>query len=407
MAALIMTPRCCAAQEKIGEAVYLEGEISITRNGAALDSSSVVIGAPIDNFDFVETGDDGNAQVKITTTRAASSTITVSPDTQFTFELSALQGRQASAINLIGGSLSLKVAKLGDAQDLEVETGTIVLGVRGTEFDVSTSDAGDVLVTCSEGAVACRTANGVEYRAVPGAVVENQVGGAFWTIPVSASNLASYRRTWVEQRRATIRANAFGLIQANATRYQQLRASYDRDYAALMRQRSVISTWTAEDRQGRIGAAADVDRQKRAVAATMQRLRSTQFELERVQVRLLRLKRMHDQGFGKGTLSDGTTTARFFDQLQSERSVVTSHMATVRNVARLYAVRNAGQDPTRRVLAQPRTLEERSQKGPSLARPVHGTKPPPAPERQKQERPLRQEPPLKKKEIPEEENQGP
>jgi hypothetical protein len=390
------------AQEKIGETVYLEGEVSITRNGDVLDSSAVVIGVPIDNFDLMGTGDDGNAQVKITTTRAAASTITVSPDTQFTFELSTLQGRQASSISLISGSLSLKVSKLSGSQDLDVQTESTVLGVRGTEFNVSTSDAGDVLVTCKEGAVSCRTEAGVEYRAVPGTIVENQVGGAFRTIPVSVSNLESFRQTWTEQRGAAVRANATNLIQTNAKRYQQLRASYDRDYAALMQQRNVVSRWTAEDRQGRIGSAAEVEQQKRAVASTMLRLRATQFQLERVQARLFRLKRIHDLGFGRGTLPGGTTTTRFFDQLQGERSVVNSHMATVRNVARLYAVRNDGQDPTSRtqMLRQRTVPQGRPQKAPSpLERPAHQPKAAARAERPSKERPL-------KKKIPGEPNQG-
>ena len=133
----------------------------------------------------------------------------------------------------------------------------------------------------------------------------------------------------------------------------------------------------------------------------MLRLRSTQFELERVQSRLFRLKRVHDQGFGKGTLSEGTTTARFFQQLQGERSVVTSHMATVRNVARLYTARNGGHDPTSRVFREGRTPQERPQKTPSVEREQQHAKPPTAPTRREEERPR------VKKKTPEEEIQGP
>ena len=70
----------------------------------------VVIGVPIENFDLMKTGDDGNAQVRIISPRVPSSTVVVSADTQFTFELSTLQGRQRSSVNLISGSLSLKVS---------------------------------------------------------------------------------------------------------------------------------------------------------------------------------------------------------------------------------------------------------------------------------------------------------
>ncbi|HTP59693.1 MAG TPA: FecR family protein [Spirochaetia bacterium] len=334
------------AQEKVGETVYLDGAVSITRDGSALDSSAVVIGASIDNFDQVETGDDGTAQVQVTTTRAATSTITVSPDTQFTFELSALEGKQSSSINLISGSLSLKVSKLNGSQELSIQTESAVLGVRGTEFSVSTSDAGDVLVTCAEGAVACTREDGTEYQAVPGTAVENQEGAAFRTIPVTGSDLEGFRRAWLEQRRAAVQANAGRLIQANAERYLLLRAAYDKDYEALMRQQAIISKWRAEDRKGGMGTNTDVDREKKAVLATLLRLRRAQFLLERVQFRLVRLKRLHDQGYGQGTLPSGATTTQFFDQLMRDRPAVNGHMAAIRNMARLYSLRNGGADPT-------------------------------------------------------------
>lgn len=353
-----------SAQEKIGEAVYLDGQVSITRGGSALDPSGIVIGAPIDNFDQMETGDDGNAQVQITTTRAAASTITVSPDTQFTFELSALQGKQASSINLISGSLSLKVSRLASSQALDVQTESAVLGVRGTEFDVSISDAGDVLVTCSTGAVACTTENGVEYQAVPGTAVESEEGEAFRTVAAPVTDLQGFRRAWMEQRRKVIRANTGRLIQLNVERYRLLRAAFDRDYAALMRQQDVISKWRSEDRRGRMGTIAQMDRERRAVLETMLGLRRTQFLLERVQFRLLRLKRLHDQGYGRGTLSGGVTTSEFFDQLQHERTDVNTRMAAIRNVARLYALRNGGTDPTSYSLLFRQRYREKRPQGP-------------------------------------------
>jgi len=352
------------AQDKIGEAVYLDGAVSVTRDGSALDSSAVVIGAPINNFDQVETGDDGNAQVQITTPRAAPSTITISPDTQFTFELSALEGKQSSSINLVSGSLSLKVSKLSNAQDLTIQTESAVLGVRGTEFTVSTSDAGDVLVTCVTGAVACTAEDGTEYQAVPGTAVENQEGAAFRTVPVTGTDLEAFRRSWTEERRAAIRANATGLIQANAARYLMLRAAYDRDYQTLMSREDVISKWRAEDRRSGMGTRAEVEREKRAVLAPLLRLRRAQFLLERVQFRLLRLKRLHDQGFGQGTLPGGLTTNQFFDQVLRDRPEVNGHMATIRNLARLYAFRNGGADPTSYSLMFRERLKEKPAREP-------------------------------------------
>ncbi len=334
------------AQGQIGETVFLEGDVSVVRDGAPLAADAVVIGAPVENYDLLKTGDDGSAQVKLTSTRVPASTVTVSPDTQFTFELSVLQGHQRSSINLINGSLGLKVSALGADQDMDVQTESTVLGVRGTEFTISASDAGDVLVTCSTGEVECTAENGTQYQAVPGTVVENQAEGPFRSIPVATSDLENFRRTWAEQRRAAVRANALRLIQANAGRYQMLRTAFDRDYAELRRQQSMISRWIDEDRRGTMGSGAEVIREKRAVAGTILRLRRTQFLLERVYYRLLRLKRVHDEGFGRGSISAQLTTDQFFDQLQRERGDVEMRMAAVRYVTRLYARRNNGEDPT-------------------------------------------------------------
>jgi hypothetical protein len=65
-----------------------------------------------------------------------------------------------------------------------------------------------------------------------------------------------------------------------------------------------------------------------------------------VYYRLLRLRRLHDEGYGRGSISASLTTDQFFDQLQRERSGVELRMANVRYVVRLYARRNGGEDPT-------------------------------------------------------------
>lgn len=367
----LFLPAALGAQDAIGQAVYLEGDVSVVRNGDALAPDSVVIGLAIENYDLMKTGDDGSAQVKISSSRAPASTIVVSPDTQFTFELSTLNGKQRSSVGLISGSLSLKVSKLSSSQDLEVQTENSVLGVRGTDFTVTTSIAGDTLVTCDEGAVACTAANGSEYSAMPGTVVENQAAGTFRQIPVAAGDLEGFRRTWAQNRLAFAQENAPALIRLNAARYMELRAAFDRDYAQLEGQRSIIEKWRLEDRGGRIGAAGEIEREKRAVAGAMIRLRRTQFLMERVHARLLRLKVLHDQGYGRGALTGAMTTTQFFDQLQRDRRDVEHRMATVRYVRRLYLRRNNDVDL--------REAPEQAQ--------------PPRPERpQRSERPLRERP---------------
>ncbi len=335
-----------AAADKIGEAVYIEGDVSVARGGEDLDPSSVAIGMDVDNFDFMKTGDQGTAQVKVTSPRAPGATIVVSPDTQLSFELSKLQNRERSAVNLVTGSLSLKVAKLGPAQDVSVRTESATMAVRGTDFDVTTTVSGDLLVTADTGEVVCTEENGTELASGPGTVVERIEGGGFRTLPVAAADLGSYRSKWGRERLEAARRNAGRLIAMNARRYRQLGRQLDRDYAELLRQRRIIAKWEAEERGGRRGSAAEVAREKRAVAGTIARLRRTQFMMERVYFRLLRLKTFHDQGLGRGTIEGSLTSAQFYDRFQGERKDLERRMAMVRFVTAMYLNRNDDVDPT-------------------------------------------------------------
>ena len=125
------------AQDKVGETVYLEGGVSLERNGKPLDPSEIQTGLAIENFDLVRTDADGLAEVSVDNPRTPAMTIKVSPHTQFSFELSKLGSRQQATVGLVGGTVSLKVAKLTSSQDLNVALDNAVMGVRGTEFAVT------------------------------------------------------------------------------------------------------------------------------------------------------------------------------------------------------------------------------------------------------------------------------
>ena len=94
------------AQDKIGEAVYIDGGVSLERNGRQLDQSDVQTGLEIQNFDMVRTEADGTAEVSVDNPKAPAMTITVSPRTRFSFELSKLESRQQASVGLVGGTMS-------------------------------------------------------------------------------------------------------------------------------------------------------------------------------------------------------------------------------------------------------------------------------------------------------------
>ena len=56
---------------------------------------------------------------------------------------------------MVAGQISSKLAKISGSPSLQVQTDSVVMGVRGTEFSIASSVNGSILVVCTEGAVAC------------------------------------------------------------------------------------------------------------------------------------------------------------------------------------------------------------------------------------------------------------
>jgi hypothetical protein len=339
----LLAAAALCAQDKVGSVTYLEGEVSVVRNGDPLDG--VAIGVDVQNFDVVKTGADGMAELDISSAQIPRMTVKISPDTQFSLELAALGGKQQTTIGIVGGSLSLKVARLASSQDLQVKTDFAAMGVRGTDFTVTTPPTGDVLVTCDEGDVVCTDEQGKELHAIPGTVVEKRPGELFRNVPVALGGAAAYRTQWGTERLRVMESNALKLIQANALLYERHTRELNATYVELMKSQAVIGKWTTEDRAGRIGLRNELSRERLAVGAQLARLRRTVFQLERVTFRLARLSALHDRGFGQGTLASGITTAQFFARLESERVEVARKLAFTRYVAKMYAKRNQGALP--------------------------------------------------------------
>jgi hypothetical protein len=333
-----------AAADKLGDITYLEGEVAVIRDGDEVDG--VQIGQDLQNFDVVRTGADGMAEIAISTPKAPRMTVKVSAGTQFSLEISRMGQKQQTTMGLISGTISLKVAKLAGSQAVNVKSDAAAMGVRGTQFVVTSPPSGDILVTCDEGEVVCTDDEGRELAAIPGTVVEKRPGELFRTVPVAVSSLETFRRNWDVERIDALRANALRAIRAMAVLYVALSRDFDRNYAQLMRQQAVLSKWQNEDRRGKLGSSMEIMREKRDIVRHLFALRKTLFRFERVYFRLLELKGYHDRGFGRGTLTAGETTTQFFQKLEREKRDMMRKMAMVRYVAKLYALRNNGSAPT-------------------------------------------------------------
>jgi hypothetical protein len=342
--ALLLAAGFLNAAEKLGDITYLEGEAAVLRNGEELDN--VQIGLDVQNFDVVKTGSDGLAEIVVATPKAPKMTIKVSPGTQFSFEVSRLGAKQQTTVGLISGTVSLKVAKLAGAQSVNVKSDAAAMGVRGTQFTVTSPPTGDILVTCDEGEVICTDDEGRELAAIPGTVVEKRPGELFRTVPVAVSSLETFRKTWNAERIDALRVNALRAIRAFAALYVSLSRELNANYAELMKKQAIISKWQEEDRKGKLGGAMEIMREKKDIVGHLFALRRTLFKLERIYFRLVELKDYHDQGYGRGTIAAGETTTQFFQKLEREKKDMLKKMAVIHYVTKLYALRNDGRVPT-------------------------------------------------------------
>jgi hypothetical protein len=346
--AIVLGLACAAVfADPVGEIVFLDGRVELMRDEQTLTEKDLDTGAPIENLDRIRTGDNGQVIISITAENGAPADVRIAPRTTFYVEIAELGGRSTTTLGMMTGSIGLKVQKLSGNRDLNVRTETTTMGVRGTTFDVTSSPAGDVLVTTQEGSVACTDEDkGGELLAQPGQAVERRADeDTFNSIPVAVSNLERFQREWLAERIEVFRSGALRATRAYAVRYERLTGEFNEAYAELMRNADVLSKWVAEDRQGRAGSRLEVMREKRAVVGALFKLRKTLFIFERVYYRLVEIEGYYNQGFGRGDIRPGLSAAQFWARFDTDRSDLAAKMARVRHVIRMYAARNDGEFP--------------------------------------------------------------
>jgi len=332
------------AEEIIGEIAYLEDEIEITRNSVALDY--VDIGTTIENFDLLTTGEYGLVEVALTTEDSPDTTIKVSPNTTFYFELNQLKQGNKTTIGMISGSVSMKVQKMSRSQAFEIRTESATMGVRGTSFTVTTTVAGDLLITCDEGEVSCRDEGDTELFALPGKAVEKRTGEIFRAIPIAVSDLSTFEDNWYAERLSVFRSNALKALRGYAVRYLTLTENFNQAYDRLYRNKEIISKWFKEDSSGTMGSTMENMREKKELIGDLLRLRRVLFIFERIYFRLQELKSYYDQGYGRGTIKAGLTADAFFRRFERDKDELRRKMARIRYITKLYSIRNNGSFPT-------------------------------------------------------------
>ena len=131
-----------------GLVVYTSGDVFVRREGSEF---FLDIGDTLVQTDVVGTAADSYCEIQL------GEMAVVRMEENTLIEMSSLQaGRKGSrmSIDLDKGQVLFKVRKLLDEDAFKVQAGTVVCGVRGTEFAVSSRREGEILLAVKEGSVA-------------------------------------------------------------------------------------------------------------------------------------------------------------------------------------------------------------------------------------------------------------
>jgi hypothetical protein len=329
-----------AAGDEVGEITYMVAGATITRAGKNIKAD---FGTVVENYDSITTTGKGLVEITLSPASGINGTIKVQPNSTLYIEMSSLQGSgKKGSVELLSGSLSTAVKKLSPQSKFEVRSQGAVMGVRGTQFDVVASAAGDVLVTCSEGRVSCEDDEGNSLFAEPGTVVERTAEGIFHDIPVRLSDLGKFQQTWNTEKIDAFKANANKAIADYAERYIELKTRFDQAYRTLLSQKTILDKWYREDARNQIGSTIEIMREKSAIVRPLMNIKKVTFLFEPVYYRLLELEDLHKQGHGKGSIGNNMTSDQFFRRLSNESVELKERMANIRYILKLYAKRNEG-----------------------------------------------------------------
>lgn len=342
---LLVATGLYAADDIIGQLAYVQGPVEIVRNGKILSGKTVSFGYKIHNFDQIRAGKAAMAEIQIDAKTGVPGVLKISPNSIVKMDITSMKKNQKGGIDLLAGSIDLKVQKMTTGNSLDVRTSTAVMGVRGTTFSVTVSPAGDNLLATDEGRVACLTSDGSEYFSEPGLIVEGSYDGAWNNDEIPARDLAEFRNSWYKSKVEAFRADPERALKQMAVRYVKFRKDFKAAYLELQKSRDVLKRWQEQEMKGSTGSTMENMKDKKALAGAMFAGRKALFMLEPAYLRLQQLEEILDFSSVGGALEDGTKIKDFLRTFKSEAKELSAQIVDMNYYVKLYAKRNDGSFP--------------------------------------------------------------
>jgi len=334
-----------AASAAVGHIEYMEGETSITRAGSILDN--VDLGSVVENYDLLKTGSSGLIIIALDKSTGMGGTLTIKPKSVFAVKTELVNGVPSTEGDMIGGAVAVKVKKIAGTPDLRIKTSNSVMGVRGTEFDVTISVNDAILVTCTDGRVVCASGSGEELEALPGQLVQGKAGEKLRMVPVAVSSIETFRNDWISEEVSAFKASPLRALDQYAKSYKRLRDDFRKAYTPLASDPGLTGWIANEKKPGFVYRPNDVTvmKQKSALAPKLMGLRGILFMFERVYYRLEEIRSLLSASDLRSRLDSGGTVADLYKILAQEKTELEMKTAGYRNALRLFAFYNEGREP--------------------------------------------------------------
>jgi quercetin dioxygenase-like cupin family protein len=329
---LLLCASGAALAQELGRVVYLEGTVTLFQEG---EERYVDIGTNIFAGDLLRTGFDGYAELEINT---GPTTVVVSEDTALYVERESVRGRTETSFQLLRGDLDFVVDRLVGNDSVAVHTGSVVAGVRGTEFQVRTSPDDSVAIGVTEGRVAVGREQ-EQIVAEAGVAVQSVNRGSLAREEVDPDEMAEYLAGWQEARMQAFRSGAETFITAYGRRYLDQYPRFLDAYRALAPYEEELRRVTGETGMRGRG---DRFRLRAEVSGPAVQVRSILPIFENTFYRLDELAGYHAEGIGRTRINNRLTSAELFRTFNRRRDQTEVQLAEARYLLQLYAALEEG-----------------------------------------------------------------
>jgi hypothetical protein len=329
------------ADTVFGSIDYIEGNVVMTRSAKTMDDLN--IGDSIFVNDMIKTGSDGVLVIALDKRTGMRGTLSVKSKSVIYIRLAEDKTSPKTTIELMAGQVASKVAKLAGSPSMQVKTQTTAMGVRGTQFGVSTSVNGSVMIYCTEGAVECRDESET-FTVGQGKALEKRPAERMRFLAAAISSPEEFEKKWMADEIEVFKGGAAKFLVNYEKQYASLLSDFNTIFDAFQKS-AVLGKWLLEDREGKTPGSTDpaVMREKKEMIAHIQKLRKNLFIFERIYYRIAQIEDIvSGTAIEKAELRPGVTVSDFLRRFRADRDSLARRIALFRYAEKLYELRNRG-----------------------------------------------------------------